>query len=230
MISYTTPGMCDRKFIEHLVYRRARFDRQDRFIYVPCAKAMSGTIDVLLGLRGIHQKMGSGIYKKLKPQFRAAEYDEAVRRYRGLNRDDLFIFTFVRNPWDRVLSAVSYIRGKKFPGIGVKVPRRVTKEKFSAFVTGPLMEQGPDFHSDFRQQHSSFETDGSQFADLVGRHETFADEWPRVAERIGLPSRDSLPRARRSKHKDYRRYYTDAAIEAVASMYARDIEVLGYEF
>jgi hypothetical protein len=222
--------MINGALLGHLKGRRARLDRKDRFIYVPCPKAMSGTIDMLLGMRGVHQKMGSKIYKELKPHFRKSEYDETLTRYGKLDRERVFIFTFVRNPWDRILSAVSYIRGMKIKGSGVKVPSHVTKERFSKFVVGPLSEHGPGLYGDFREQHPSFEMEGDRFADFIGTYEAFEQDWRWLSKEIGLPEPSAMPHARRSKHSDYRRYYTDAAIEAVAKLYARDIEALGYKF
>jgi hypothetical protein len=53
--------------------------------------------------------------------------------------------------------------------------------------------------------------------------------YDQIAARIGIPTR-SLDRVNRSKRRDYRDYYDDALIDGVAKLYARDLELFGYEF
>jgi NADPH-dependent 7-cyano-7-deazaguanine reductase QueF-like protein len=50
-----------------------------------------------------------------------------------------------------------------------------------------------------------------------------------ICARIGIAS-TPLGRANTSEHRDYRSYYDQALIDGVARLYARDIELFGYEF
>jgi hypothetical protein len=50
-----------------------------------------------------------------------------------------------------------------------------------------------------------------------------------VAQRIGIPSRQ-LERVNASRRGTYRDYYDQELIDGVASLYARDLELFGYEF
>ncbi len=50
-----------------------------------------------------------------------------------------------------------------------------------------------------------------------------------ICHRIGIPSA-RLERSNPSKRIEYRRYYEPELVEGVAKLYARDLELFGYEF
>jgi len=50
-----------------------------------------------------------------------------------------------------------------------------------------------------------------------------------VAAKIGIPTA-VLDKVNASKRLDYRQYYDQALIDGVAKLYARDLELFGYEF
>lgn len=217
----------NQEILNHLVENRARFDRQGKFIYLPIAKAMSGSIDILLGDRAIHRKMNSKIYDHLKPLFRPEEYEDAKRTHLSKDQSDVFIFTFVRNPWDRVVSALSYLRGHNLKGF--KFSGDLRPEDFQKFIKQVLAKHGPSFYVDFREQEHYLMFQGQQLADFVGRYENFADDWKHVAQSIGLDIREA-PKLRKSKHEHYSYYYDNETKYLVANIFSKDIELLGYSF
>lgn len=222
-------GVSWPSLVDHVASLRGRFDRGDRFIYVQNPKAMSGTIDVLLGVRAVHPKMNSALYRgDVRRRFRPGEYAEAVLRYKALTRERVFIFTFVRNPWDRLVSAFAYLGGRRVHGF--RIPRVARPAEFRTFVKDVLAARGPDVLADMRPQAPSFALDGVVFADYVGRYESFDRQWGDVAARIGLAQPDGLPHARKSRHGDYREYYDDESVAVVSRVYAIDIKMTGYTF
>ena len=50
-----------------------------------------------------------------------------------------------------------------------------------------------------------------------------------IAQRIGIPT-STLAKVNASARADYRSYYTPSLIDGVARLYARDLEVFGYDF
>ena len=64
--------------------------------------------------------------------------------------------------------------------------------------------------------------------DFVGYFENLSQDFATVCNRIGVAP--SLPKDNRSKHSDYRGFYTDDLKELVAERLARDIEFFGYDF
>lgn len=133
--------------------------------------------------------------------------------------DAYFKFAFVRNPFDRFISYCSFMT--RDIGAFDQDPKRVMRI---------MLAQAPVHHIWFAPQYGFvFDEDGGMLADEVGRVEDMQSSYDRVCERIGIPSA-ALEKANASRRGDYRGYYDDQMVEAVAKLYARDIELFGYQF
>ena len=71
--------------------------------------------------------------------------------------------------------------------------------------------------------------DGDLLADHVGRVESMQQSYDEIAARIGIPNRP-LDKVNASARRDYREYYDQQLIDGVSNIYARDLELFGYEF
>jgi hypothetical protein len=130
-----------------------------------------------------------------------------------------FKFAFVRNPFDRFVSYASFITREV--GHFDRDPQKVMRY----FLGNP-----PWNHILFRPQHE-FVTDGKGelLTDFIGRVETMQQSYDEIAARIGIPTA-TLDVVNSSRRSDYRQYYDEALIDGVAKLYARDLELFGYEF
>lgn len=133
--------------------------------------------------------------------------------------ESYFKFAFVRNPFDRFVSYCSFMmrEGDAF--------QRDPKAVMRHFLANP-----PHDHILFHSQQS-FVTDasGELLTDYVGRVEEMQKSYDEVSARIGIPTAQ-LDKVNASERGDYREYYDDGLIEGVAKLYARDLELFGYEF
>lgn len=130
---------------------------------------------------------------------------ETVRDFRDKEGfDDAFKFAFVRNPWDRYVSAWSLLNEGQF---------------FDVRITSPRIH--------FRPQHEFIcDEDGNVLVDFVGRYETLKADWRYVCDKLGVPPH--LAHHRPGDHQPYREYYTPETWAALAELYATDIELFGY--
>jgi hypothetical protein len=82
----------------------------------------------------------------------------------------------------------------------------------------------------FQPQHS-FVTgaDGELLSNYIGRVEEMQQSYDEVAKRIGIATA-TLEKVNPSSRRDYREYYDDELIDGVAKLYARDLELFGYQF
>lgn len=153
---------------------------------------------------------------------------------------DFFKFSFVRNPWERLVSEYRY--------------RHFWKQfSFRDFVINNLPEEDGfcDYYRHIMPQSDYiYNESGELIVDYVGRFETLQDDFNEIAKAISLDNSD-IPHVNKSglkkfRHKlkrqlgftksyqkdfqDYREFYDDETMKAVGEMYRKDIENFGYCF
>lgn len=195
----------------------------------------------------IHKCAGTSLYRTLGdlPGFVccvARPGDFPYRLSREYIPDEIwagaFRFTFVRNPYSRLVSA--------FKMFSSSPPWARTFRTFDEFVEF-LRWADVDAHRVDREYRSELEfTDTignvihhcSSFHNpkyrlgemhFVGRLESMESDLMVVARELGV-ERIELPRLNPTAPGDYRAYYTPRTREIVAAKYRRDLERFGYEF
>lgn len=146
---------------------------------------------------------------------------EQVRPHLG---EDIFgsylKFAFVRNPFDRFVSYCAFMTREE--GSFARDPQGVMRHF--------LFKQPPLGHLWFKPQHGFLAgPDGALLTDMLGRVEDMQGSYDAICARIGIPTA-ALGHANSSTRGDYRDYYDPPMIDAVARLYARDLELFGYAF
>ena len=146
---------------------------------------------------------------------------EEVRPHLGEEAfNDYFKFAFVRNPFDRFVSYCAFATSRE--GSFERDPKRVMRHF--------LFVAPPQNHIIFKPQHLFLTTrDGDLQADMLGKVEAMQQSYDEIAGRIGISS-TPLDHANRSRHNHYRDYYDQELIDGVARIYARDLELFGYDY
>ena len=141
-----------------------------------------------------------------------------------------FVFTFVRNPWDRMVSVFSYARNHAV------IKRAFIAEKldtFEAFVRCVTCEPiDPVWH--YRYLGLSIANPQSDWlrgidVDYIGRFERLNDEWDMLCRKLGIAN-EPLPHRLKSRRGEYAEYYTAETRRLVARFCAEDIDRFGYTF
>jgi len=137
--------------------------------------------------------------------------------------DDLFVFTLVRNPWDRLVSYYHWLREHSFDHPSVALAKRLS---FADFLHDPLTQPS------FRQNPAaSYVThgDGRLHCDAFIRIEAFQQDAAPLFAHLGFAL--DLPHENRSdRGRDYQRYYTSQTADLVADLCGDDIARFGYGF
>lgn len=138
--------------------------------------------------------------------------------------DDFFKFTFVRNPWDRMVSLYHFYQQNCEDTKGFDIP-------FDAWI-GRLHEMyvNGDWEFSIVPQHEWTHIDGKQVVDFIGRYENLQSDFEFIKEALALPNDCRLPHENASDHQNYRECYTDETRQMVAEIFAEDIELFGYTF
>ena len=145
--------------------------------------------------------------------------------------DKLFTFTMVRNPWDRMYSWYHYNRvRKRFHQqfgfrefvLAANAKSSVSEQKVN-FLGGVLLHRcAADQICDKR---------GRILVDYVARYERREDDLERIRKRLNMKTLGGRLLNKAAPDDDhYSRHYDDETREIVRALYARDIELFGYEF
>jgi Sulfotransferase family len=205
-----------KKFSD-LQKKRAVFD-QHRCIFVHSPKCAG--LSVVKSLFGDFD-CGHTSLKRYQIMFAPAEF----RSY--------FKFTFVRNPFDRLVSAYLFMQKG---GINEKDKRWAQRKlsgykDFSAFVKNWVTPFNVERALHFRPQ-TKFICLGRRppALDFVGYLENIKEDFGFVAKKLGIPAQLIETNRNAGREKDYRPYYTNETREIVARVYAEDLRLLGYTF
>ena len=142
-----------------------------------------------------------------------------------------FKFTFVRNPWDRLVSAYEYLRvgvgdDEYDKAMSTKVAGLGTFERFVDWLRDTEASEGMHF----LPQHKHVNTSSAENAmDYIGYFETLEQDVSRVAKRLGVSAK--LPHINKSPSRGgYRDYFDSYTADVVGKVYRRDLEMFGYDF
>ena len=221
------------------------------FVHIP--KTAGQSIEhVFLGLSGLTWKTRGALLlranndpKSGPPQLahlKASEY--VTYGYMTPEQfDACFKFSFVRNPWDRI---VSEYRFRRYPG----------KFDFKTYLFKHLPKPGSKHYIHIIPQHEFlFGTEGKCLVDFVGRFENLQGDFNTICRELSIQE-SPLPHVNKSlpqKHKKrrvkgyirrliysrrerahtfghYTGYYDDESREFVRRIYENDIEIFKYEF
>jgi len=136
---------------------------------------------------------------------------------------DLFVFTLVRNPWDRAVSYYHWLRGQRFDHPAVARARALD---FPGFIADRATRES------FRASPArSYVTDatGTERCDLYIRLEHLDEDAAPLWDHLGFrltPGRVNASDRRR----DYRSYYDAETAALIAEDCGEDIARFGYEF
>ncbi|MDJ0733585.1 MAG: sulfotransferase family protein [Nostocaceae cyanobacterium] len=166
----------------------------------------------------------------------------SIDRKEIVNYNNYFKFSFVRNPWDRLVSC--YLNKIKTdtsinpPGFNNGIEQGFIK--FGVFQAGMSFEQFvravfkiPDREADahFRSQYT-FITDESlkNLVDFIGKLENADNDFFYILNKLGRTD-IQIPHFKKSLgRKHYTDYYTPELITLVSKRYSEDIKRFGYHY
>ncbi|WP_289098621.1 sulfotransferase family 2 domain-containing protein [uncultured Pseudoalteromonas sp.] len=200
------------------LYRRYHYWKNQRAIFIHVPKVAGTSINKALYGRTL------GHYTAL----------EIKTKFPTLYKDS-FVFSFVRNPWSRVVSAYKFAKKGRTESMGVRNPKQYQIpefETFERFVKEWLVLQDVNKLDYIFQPQVLFLTDrnGDVITDYVEKLENLADGVVEIEKYLGRKIKIGRANAT-SSTDDYRNYYNNKElIGLVGNIYADDIKKFGYEF
>lgn len=138
-----------------------------------------------------------------------------------------FIFGFVRNPWDRILSW--YLLLNKHKGLN----QHELKTNFETFLHQNLLpSQNTIFDNYLQLNQLDYFTDsmGKLHNSYFAKFENYQKEVNLLTTRFNMSNPKPIPHLNKTFRRDYRTYYTTAGIKLVQDYCQKDIDCLGYRF
>ncbi len=141
-------------------------------------------------------------------------------------------FTFVRNPWDRLVSTFFFLKKG-----GLTEKDKIWAEAnllaftdFKDFVKQWLSEENINNSLHFQHQHVFLEDKKGNIAvDFIGRFENIDKDFKTITDTLNI--KRLLKKTNISQRKkDYRDYYDEETKEIVRKVYNKDIQLFNYEF
>lgn len=173
---------------------------------------------------------GSSVDEALKYPFQHKTAREKRREIGHRRWSEVFSFSIVRNPWDRLVSFYAFERSVR-ESILYENPVGFSEWASTLFKDGDfsVYEEGK-YRRYLANQHDwLYDETGNLLVNHVMRFENLQEDFRRVAQRLGK-GHVALPHNNKSQREDYRAYYTAETKPLVADFYGKDIETFGYTF
>lgn len=230
-----------------------RISHRHKFIYFSNPKTGSESVRTLLdpfsdiaGVPMWEMTADTPFYTHISPREVRDLFHEL-----GWTYHDYYSFTFVRNPWARLVSLYMMIhahrRGRLSRMLG-EIRARAKGKPMHPSVRGFqcwLQAIRPDgaggggppgqrwqTYGTYSIRAYAYDEDGKALVRRVIRLEDIDAELPDVLREIGLPcdSRIEVPRVNVRAHRSYVEFYDDSSRELVATKYSYDIAQFRYQF
>ena len=209
-------------------------DHRHRYCFIHIPK--SGGTSIKRGLVGYdldkRWQPDPGDIQHLYSHLTARQVQARLEAQAGVDPAAYFRFTFVRNPWDRLVSVFHYLEAggggqvRELPRVAALKPYRGDFRRFVVEGLVRLQEDVPHLRPQYLWSHEGL--DGP--LDFIGRFERLEADYREIAGRLGLDAVTPLPHLRRSAHRPYTEYYDAESIAIAGQVYARDVALFGYCF
>lgn len=190
--------------------------------------------DALNAIHQIHinKTGGTTVGKALGLSFRHVDASDLLEELgeEGFRRD--FVFSFVRNPWDRVVSHYHWRIKTNQTGLGDNpIP-------FKDWVVACFDRRELPYYDKpkmFRQQTEWLSGSEAnivhQDIDFIGRFENLSADIDQLSKLLDRPLEAPLPHLKPSnRSRDYRPYYDGLTRDIIAQAFADDINTFEYSF
>ncbi|HEX4697661.1 MAG TPA: sulfotransferase family 2 domain-containing protein [Candidatus Udaeobacter sp.] len=196
---------------------------QKRFLFVHIPKTAGNSIqsalrdyseDELVALR--KEQDGVERFGLRNPRYNLKKHSTLAEYRKALASDqfaELYKFTCVRNPWDRMVS---------YYFTPTQTPELWDRKKFRATISKAVPV------ADYLRLNDD-EKDPFKNVDYVIHFENLNKDFQAVCETLGIPAA-SLQHYNRSNREHYSKYYDDELRELVRERFAAEIERFGYRF
>ncbi len=139
--------------------------------------------------------------------------------------NSLFKFSFVRNPWDRLVSKYEFWKT-------TQMARRNVDFKSFLFKHFPTPDMGDRYRHIIPQYQFLYDENGKLLVDFVGQFERLQTDFDTICKNLSIIGHSTmLPHRNRAvNRRHYVEYYDEESFEFSRTFYKQDIEIFNYTF
>lgn len=141
-------------------------------------------------------------------------------------------FSFVRNPWDRIVSSYHYLKQGGNQSVQDLEFKNLVIDKFETFDSFVLNYLNPDTIWDKKlfwpQWFYLLDEKNNLQIDFLGKFENLENDYSVLANKLKINLK--LEKVNTSKRNDYKQYYNIATQDKIGQLYSRDIIKFNYQF
>lgn len=141
-------------------------------------------------------------------------------------------FTFVRNPYSRLVSAYSFLKNGGFNKSDAAWAAENISEyhTFDEFVDKWLNEENIWSYIHFKPQYSFVcDIDLKPEVDFIGKVETIDKDFNIACKALGVENNLSVYNKRNADNSHWKDYYSNYSFEKVADVYHHDFKIFNYQ-
>ena len=173
-------------------------------------------------------------YYPMKYNFYGHSFYSDIKKYLSEETwDSIFKFGFVRNPYDRILSAYNYVynykKRKHFEDWANKNIRRFKNFEDFVYALEDKQFQKTILEWDhFKPQYLFFCDEKRKVnVDFIGKLENIKEDFKKISKKLNI--KEDLGTLNKSENKnDYESYYNEKMKKIVRDIYNKDFEVFKY--
>jgi hypothetical protein len=218
-----------RKFLPRLWQDKVDLIRGESQVFRPCfqeTKSIFIHIPKAAGTSIARSIYGMNVGHRKASDYIAVSDSEFKKYYR---------FSFVRNPWDRAISAYNFVK-QGGTSLVQPLPNNIYKSSmfntFETFVTEWLPYQ------DLRKTDVVFEpqykyvydTNNQLLVDFIGKIENIDTDLKKIKLQINKKIEVKQLNKSNRQQEGYKAYYTPKSAEIIEKIYHNDIALFNYEF
>jgi hypothetical protein len=211
-----------------------RISHHHKFIFFAYPRTASRSarlyLDSLSDIKGVNKSMLDQVNHGFYSHITASE-TKTLFEQQGWDFDSYLKFTFIRNPYDRMVSLYCLNQQGNTVGSQRQNSQGCQPKETCSFDEYIRKSTRDPKSMAMTIQRFAFDESGNQLVDHILRFEDFDHEIRQFLTTHSIPiSHEKVPYVGQSVRSDYRQYYTPASRAHVAEVYAYEIERFGYTF
>ena len=154
--------------------------------------------------------------------------------FQNVNHNEYYKFGFVRNPFDRLVSAYQeFKRPEQFLSLKLQIEKNpdfslyLILNNFKKFIEMTNVYE----HIHWKSQYQMLHHEDKLLVDYIGRVETIQESLNHICKQVSINNTSvPIPIERKSNRRHYSSYYDDEMKQLVAKKFKTDLNHFGYKF